>query len=154
MVRNKNNFLNSFWMKTDRDSVRYCRIRIWNRIEKINENRIRMYPLYYHIKFEYGYKYPYWYLNGYRYWIIRISAIRLPSLGTRPPVFMWLHVFASLKFQIILVRTVRCDSGGFRKQRTRGSAARVLFEDYSNGGASVSQKLWPPRYCCWLWSRN
>ena len=53
---------------------------------EINENHIRMYPLYYHIKFEYGYRYPYWCLNGYEYRIIRISAIRFPSLGTRPPV--------------------------------------------------------------------
>ena len=46
-------------MKTDTDGVGYCRIRIWDRIEKINENRIRMYPLYYYTKFEYGYGYPY-----------------------------------------------------------------------------------------------
>jgi len=46
-------------MKTDTDGVGYCRIRIWNRIEKINENRIRMYPLYYYTKFEYGYGYLY-----------------------------------------------------------------------------------------------
>ena len=81
VVRNKYNFLNSFWMKTNTDSVRYCRIRIWNRIEKINENRIRMYPLYYHTKFEYGYRYLYWCLNGYGYRIIRISAILFPSLA-------------------------------------------------------------------------
>jgi hypothetical protein len=37
----------------DTDSVGYCRIQMWNRIEKNNENPIRMYPLYYHIKFEY-----------------------------------------------------------------------------------------------------
>jgi len=82
VVRNKYNFLNSFWTKTDTDSVRYYRIRIWNRIEKINENRIRMYPLYFHIKFEYRYWYPYWCLNGYGYRIIRISAICFPSLPT------------------------------------------------------------------------
>ena len=33
-------------MKADTDSVRYCRIRMWNRIEKINENWIGMYPLF------------------------------------------------------------------------------------------------------------
>ena len=81
MVRNKYNFVNSFWMKTDKDNVGYYRIRIWNRIEKINKNRIRMYPLYYHIKFEYEYGYPYWCLIGYEYRIIRISGIRFPSLG-------------------------------------------------------------------------
>ena len=79
-MRNEYNFLNSFWMKMDTDSVGYCRIRMWNRIEKINENRIRMYPFYYHIKFEYGYGYPYWCLNGYGFRIIRISAICFPPL--------------------------------------------------------------------------
>ena len=59
MVRNKYNFLNSFSIKTDTNNVGYCRIRIWNWIEKINENQIRMHPLYYHIKLEYGYGYPY-----------------------------------------------------------------------------------------------
>jgi hypothetical protein len=43
----------------DTDSVRYYRIWMWNRIEKNNKNRIRMYPLYYHVKFEYGYGYLY-----------------------------------------------------------------------------------------------
>ena len=79
-MRNEYNFLNSFWMKKDTDSVGYCRIRMWNRIEKTNDNRIRMYPLCYHIKFEYGYGYPYWRLSGYGYQIIRISAIRFPPL--------------------------------------------------------------------------
>ena len=67
-------------MKTDTDSVGYCRIRIWNRIEKINKNRIRMYPLSCHIKFEYGYEYLYWCFSGYGYQIIRISATCFPSL--------------------------------------------------------------------------
>ena len=93
MVRNKYNFLNSFWMKTDTDCVGYCRIQIWNRIEKINANRIRMYPLYYHIKFEYGYGYPYWCLNRYEYRIIRISGIRFPSLPltTSQPAVLFSH---------------------------------------------------------------
>ena len=53
MVRNTSyNFLNSVWMKTDTNSVGYCRIRMWNRIEKINENRIWMYSLCYHIRIE------------------------------------------------------------------------------------------------------
>ena len=73
-------------MKTDTDSVGYYRIRIWNRIEKINENRIRMYLLYYRIKFEYGYRYPYCCLNGYEY---RISAIRFPSLSFLSPAHAW-----------------------------------------------------------------
>ena len=62
------------------DSVGYCRIRMWNRIEKINGNRIRMYLLYYHIKFKYRYGYPYCYLNRYGYRIIQISIIHFPSL--------------------------------------------------------------------------
>ena len=82
-MRNKYNSLNSFWMKMDTDSVGYCRIRMWNQIEKINENRIRIYPIYYHIKFEYGYGYLYWCLSGYGCQIIRISPIRFPSLLTR-----------------------------------------------------------------------
>ena len=94
MVRNKYNFLNSFWMKTDTNSVGYCRIRIWNRIEKINENRIWMYLLYYRIKFEYGYGYPYWCLNGYEY---RISAIHFGSLSFSSPAVHahprpWQHI--------------------------------------------------------------
>ena len=40
--------------------------------------------LYYHIKFEYGYEYPYWCLNGYRYRIIRISNIRFPPCSASP----------------------------------------------------------------------
>jgi len=47
-MRNEYNFLNNFSMKTDTDSVGYCRIRMWNRIEKINKNHIQTYPLYYH----------------------------------------------------------------------------------------------------------
>jgi hypothetical protein len=35
------------------------RIRMWNWIEKNNKNLIRMYPLYYHIKFKYVHEYPY-----------------------------------------------------------------------------------------------
>ena len=46
-------------MKMDKDSVRYCRIRMWYWIEKINKNRIWMYSLYYYIKFKYGYEYIY-----------------------------------------------------------------------------------------------
>ena len=46
-------------MKTDTDSVGYCRIQMGNQIEKINENLIRMYPLYYQVEFEYRYGYPY-----------------------------------------------------------------------------------------------
>jgi hypothetical protein len=42
---------------------------MWNWIEKNNENQIWMYPLYYYIKFEYGYGYPYRCLSGYGYWI-------------------------------------------------------------------------------------
>jgi hypothetical protein len=49
----------------DTNSVAYYRIRMWNRIEKINENRILMYPLYYRIKFEYHIKFEYEY--GYLY---------------------------------------------------------------------------------------
>ena len=79
-MRNEYNFLNNFWIKTDKDSVRYCRIRMWNWIEKINKNRIWMYSLYYHIKFEYGYGYLYWCLSGYGCQIIWIPAIRFPSL--------------------------------------------------------------------------
>ena len=79
-MRNEYNFLYSFWMKQIRIVFGYYRIWRWNRIEKINKNRIRMYPLYYHIKLEYGCGYPYWYLSGYRCRIIRISAIRFPSL--------------------------------------------------------------------------
>ena len=97
MVRSKYNFVNSFWMKTDMDSVAYCRIRMWNQIEKTNENRIRMYPLYYHIKFKYGYGYPYWCLSGYGCRIIWISAIRFLSLITRVAVdvsmaYWWLGI--------------------------------------------------------------
>ena len=45
-MRNKYNLLSSVSMKTDTNSVGYCGIRMWNnRTEKINENRIRIYPL-------------------------------------------------------------------------------------------------------------
>jgi hypothetical protein len=46
----------------DTDTAGYCRIRIWNRIEKNTEKRIRIYPFSYHIRngYEYGY-------SGYRY---------------------------------------------------------------------------------------
>ena len=37
----------------------YCRIRMWNRIEKNEEKRIRIYPLSYHITIGYGYGYSY-----------------------------------------------------------------------------------------------
>ena len=52
---NEQNFLNSFnkkWIWTSSNTV-------WNWVEIINENQIKMYPLYYHIKFEYEYGYPY-----------------------------------------------------------------------------------------------
>ena len=59
-MRNKYNLLSSVSMKTDTNSVGYCGIQMWNnRIEKINENRIWMYSLYYHIKFQYEYGYTY-----------------------------------------------------------------------------------------------
>ena len=48
------------------------RIRIWNRIEKSSQNRIRMHPHDIHIKIEYKYKYLYLYFKRIRIWIIRM----------------------------------------------------------------------------------
>ena len=56
------------------------RIRIWNRIEKSSQSRIRMHPYDIHIKIEYEYEYPYLHFKRIRIRIIRMFSHPDPSL--------------------------------------------------------------------------
>ena len=59
----------------------YCRIRMWNRIEKNEEKRIQIYPLQYHITIGYGY--PYQVRIRIRMQKIRITISTFPPLANQ-----------------------------------------------------------------------
>jgi len=126
------------------------RIRIWNRIEKSSQNRIRMHPHDIHIKIEYKYKYLYLYFKRIWIWIIRMfspgSILTWASpVQTQncPCSNLTTCAAARRACNTRTMQTAKRDEGGKEREITAAVLQSCVADGSCRPALRLSTSLWP-----------